>query len=253
MASNRVSVLITRPQAQAVSWRNAVEQQGWQAVCFPTLAIKPLPLTPQDRDMVLNLDRYNGVIVISGNAAELGLAVLSDYWPQWPIRQDWYAVGPATAEALRHWHLQPQVPGQHDSDGLLGLAGLRDVTEKKFLILKGKGGRETLRQKLLAGGARVDELVLYERCIPESSLEPLLAWLAESADKRYITISSGDGLKNLLVLAGEQGERLKRLPLVVVSERLAEYARQQGFASVLVAPGASAEAVIAAIKQDEAN
>lgn len=250
MSDTRISVLVTRPEAQAEGWIKAIEAVGWEAVSFPTLAIRPLSLTPEQKQMVLDLDQYQGVICISGNAAELGLSLLSDYWPQWPVRQDWYAVGPATAEVMADYQIRPRVPDQHHSEGLLGLATLQDVTDQRFLILKGRGGRDAIQQQLRDRGARVDELPLYERSIPDTPLDILSTW-HKTARRHVIACSSGDGLKNFLAMVagttgGAAGE-LHAIPLVVVSERLAKYAHDQGFSQVLVARGASPQAIVTAI------
>ncbi len=246
MTDTCLSVLVTRPAAQAESWLRAFQARGWQTLSFPTLDIQPLELSPQAKNRVLNLDQYQGVICISGNAANLGLELLADYWPQWPVQQLWYAVGPATAEVLLEWQLQPEMPRRHDSEGLLGLASLQQVQGRRLLILKGEGGRTTLRDTLLERGALVDELCLYRRTLPEVSTEPLHHWLADTRSRKYIAISSGAGLKNLMQMAAEHLDRLKSVPLVVVSQRLAEFAQSQGF-SAINAGGTSEDLLVQAM------
>lgn len=232
MTNTNISILVTRPKDQADSWIAAFQAQGWEAIRFPTLEIQPIALTPEAKNIVLGLDQYQGAICISSNAVNIGLELLSDYWPQWPVQQQWYAVGPATAEAMVDWQLKPKVPGQHDSEGLLGLASLKDVEGQRFLILKGEGGRETLRDTLIERGALVDELPLYRRAIPAISNDPLNDWLSDSSTQKFIAISSGDGLKNLMEMASSSLDQLKSIPLVVVSERLADFAELKGFQAV---------------------
>ena len=246
MSDAPVSVLVTRPAGQAQSWVNAVESAGWEAVMFPTLEIHPLTITPQQRQCVLDLDRYQGIICISANAADIGLALLADYWPQWPIRQDWYAVGPATAEVMADYQLQVVVPEAHHSEGLLGLESLQDVAGQRFLILKGQGGRDAIQAALRARGATIDELPLYERVVPQSDPGLVERWLARQ-QRHYLAFSSGDGLKHFLQLCGSFAEQCRLVPVVVVSERLAEYAGAQGFQRVVVAQGASPEALVTAV------
>lgn len=245
MTNTNISILVTRPKAQAASWVEAFQAQGWQTQSFPTLDIQPLGLTPEAKSKVLELDLYRGIICISANAANIGLELLSDYWPQWPVEQTWYAVGPATAEAMAEWQIKPKMAGQHDSEGLLSLASLKDVGGERFLILKGEGGRETLRDTLIERGAAVDELPLYRRVAPINDLAPLTQWLNQPA-QQYIAISSGDGLKNLMQMAPEHLTQLKEIPLVVVSERLARFAESKGF-NTLLSHGTAADQMVKAI------
>ena len=247
MANLDVSILVTRPKAQAHEWLKAFQLQGWAVTSYPTLDILPLALLPEQKRFVLDLDLYQGVICISSNAAELGLELLADYWPQWPVRQDWYAVGPATAAAMEKWGLKPLTANQSDSEGLLGLAQLQQVAGQRFLILKGEGGRETLRETLQARGALVDELPLYRRAAPDSDAGPVEHWLESDADVHITAISSGDGLKNLIVMAAPCVTDLKEIPLLVVSERLAQFAVSLGFKKVLCAQGVKVAAIMTCI------
>ena len=244
MSKRELSLLVTRPLGQASAWLEAFQSEGWQALHFPTLAIIPTNLSPKNKSLVLALDQYKGVICISANAAHIGLELLSDYWPQWPVQQNWYAVGPATAEAMVDWQIRPKMPTQHDSEGLLGLGSLKAVSGERILILKGEGGRETLKQVLSERGAKVDELALYRRAIPETDIEPLVQWLGQDSDYvKVITVTSGDALKHLLHMAEPFKAQLLGLPLLVVSERLKTYALSLGFQQVLLSQGTSVDAV----------
>jgi uroporphyrinogen-III synthase len=140
------------------------------------------------------------------------------------------------------------------------MSELQAVANQRVLIMRGKGGRETLAKTLHSRGATVDYLELYERSLPDASEQPLQAWLhsvsaaVDDAAQRaqdptaIVTVSSGDGLSNLIHLAGTQTAQLYRLPLVVVSERLAEFARQLGFHNLWIASSAADDAVVSCIK-----
>lgn len=248
-----VRVLVTRPAHQSLGLMNKVRVAGWQPTCVPAMTIEPLMLEPTDKQKILDLDRYDIVICVSANAAELAMEWVSQYWPQMPVGQTWFAVGPASAEVLSSWHLQPRYPAQgDDSEGLLALPELQAVEGQRVLIARGKGGRETLAKTLRVRGATVDYLELYERSLPEASRLPLQAWLqgiSNHPDQLHIVaVSSGDGLRNLIRLAGDQAAQLQRVPLVVVSERLAEFAREQGFSAPWVARSAADDAVVSCIE-----
>jgi uroporphyrinogen-III synthase len=241
------SVLVTRPRPQADSLARSLGVLGATAFVFPVLSIQPLSLSAEALDRIASLDQYAGVVCISVPAATLGVELCADRWPQWPVRQTWYAVGPASGRALEGRGLDlVTAPAGSTSETLLDIPALQSVEGQRFLILRGEGGRETLATHLRLRGAQVDYLELYrrEQAIPERAI--LHDFLAARA--RVVTATSGESVDQLLALAGDAAEALKDLPLVVVSGRLAQHAHAKGFTQVVVATGASDHALAEAIR-----
>lgn len=244
-----VPVLVTRPRKQSAEWLTALQQVGAEPVVFPTLEIETLSLGPQQRDIILNLDQYQVVIVVSANAATLGLEVLSEYWIQWPVCQQWMAVGPATGEAMANWGLDVLVMQQGGtSETLLDLQQLQSLDGQKILILRGQGGRETLAETLTRRGAVVDYLELYHRILPSPDPTELIGYL-EQDSSIILTVTSGEGLRNLMTMLANHVTQLQQCPLVVVSGRLARFARDQGFSQVWQAASPAAADVIHTLEQ----
>jgi len=246
-----LAVLVTRPEKQAESLAALLREQQCDPLVFPVLAISPKLLTIAEKQSVEALDRYSHVICVSANAARIGLSLLSDYWPQWPVEQQWIAVGPATREAMSGWGLGDiHCPdGSSHSEGVLALGGLQKLVEQRVLILRGVSGRELLAETLRQRGAVVDYLELYDRTKPVVAPEILARWLC-SERKKAIVVTSGDGLKNLVALTEESAadgsfslRELYGIPLVVVSQRLANFAQEQGFQRVFVSEGAADSAI----------
>lgn len=243
---NGVTVLVTRPQDQAAALAEPLQQAGAQVILLPTLCIDPIELGPSQRALMLDLDQYAHVICVSPNAARLGLEALADYWPQWPVQQQWAAVGPATGEAMSDWGLNLKVAQQGaTSETLLDWPELQRLTDQRVLILRGESGRETLAETLRERGARVDYLELYRRAKPDVDITPLRQALQQQSV--ILTVTSGDGLRNLMAMVGDAVSQLQHCPLVVVSSRLAEFARQQGFHDVWQANSPAASDMIKTI------
>lgn len=239
-----LTVLVTRPQPQAAQLAEQLQGAGASPIVFPVIEVVPAALTAQDEACIAELDRYNGVICISAAAAELGVRACADRWPQWPLHQTWYAVGPASGRPLQDWGLNLVVAeAGSSSETLLSLPALQAVEGQRFLIFRGNGGRETLADTLRSRGAQVDYLEIYRRQPAHNDKTMLDSFLAASG-VRVVTVTSGESLDQLLVQAGAQADALRRCPLVVVSGRLAEHARQQGFRQVHVAAGASDDALL---------
>jgi len=242
-----VSVVVTRPLDQAAALREPLLQAGADVISLPTLEIEPIEIGPLQRNLILDLDRYAFVICVSPNAARLGLEALSDYWPQWPVQQQWLAVGPASGDAMSGWGLNVKTAQQGaTSETLLDWPELQHLTGQRILILRGEGGRETLADTLRQRGAHVDYLELYRRVKPSADTAPLLQALR--GERVILTVTSGDGLRNLMTMVGEQVASLQRCPLVVVSGRLAQFAQEQGFQDVWQADSPAASDMIATIK-----
>lgn len=243
-----LTVLVTRPQPQADQLASQLKAVGADAIMFPVIEIVAARLTPQDEACVAELDRYTGVICISAAAAELGVKLCADRWPQWPLHQTWYAVGPASGRPLQGWGLNLRVAeAGSSSETLLALPALQAVEGQRFLIFRGNGGRETLADTLRSRGAQVDYLEIYRRQPVHNDKAKLDTFLA-APTVRVVTATSGESLDQLLIQAGEQAVALRQCPLVVVSGRLADHARQQGFQQVHVAAGASDEALMCCLQ-----
>ncbi|MFC3607632.1 uroporphyrinogen-III synthase [Stutzerimonas tarimensis] len=245
-------LLLTRPAAECAALAARLSEAGAHCACMPLLAAEALAETPGQRGRIMELDRYQAVIVISKPAARLGLEYVDRYWPQPPFGQRWFSVGPATGAILADYGLDVTWPEQgDDSEALLALPALADalaVADPRVLLLKGEGGRDLIAQTLRARGAEVDALVLYRRVTP-SYPAGSLSRLVESERLNGLVVSSGQGLESLRDLAGDDWPRLRRLPLFVPSARVAQAARQLGATQIVECRGAGEQALQVALRE----
>ena len=153
-----------------------------------------------------------------------------------------------TAKALTAAGRAPDlVPvDRFDSEGLLALPALSDLHGQSVLIVRGEGGRGLLGNTLIARGAKLAYAEAYRRTLPETDPAPLLAcW---QRDVQLVTVTSTEVLNNLLTLVGDRGRgMLLATPVVVVSARTTEAAKDRGFARVELAERASDAAILAAL------
>jgi uroporphyrinogen-III synthase len=152
-SSNR-RVLVTRPAGQETALCNAVQGAGYTVFSQPLLELRAVSeLSAPQRQLLLDLDRYQHIIFISGNAVSFGMDCIENYWPQLPAALNWYAIGEATADLLEKFGIDAITPGAvMTSEGLLAVAPLQKVADQRILIVKGEGGRATLRQELQRRG-----------------------------------------------------------------------------------------------------
>jgi uroporphyrinogen-III synthase len=237
-------IVITRPARQAAALASEIAALGGKPLIFPSIVILP----PRDRgplDMALGqLASYSYAIFVSANAVEYGVGDPA----AWPKQLIAFAPGPGTAAALSAVGI-PDVrlpKTTMDSDGLLALPEFADVAGKSIVIFRGSGGREVLRDALLARGARVVQVDCYRRARPTTSVGGLIeAWRERRVDA--VTITSSEGLANLWSLLDAQGRGyFAATPTFVPHPRIAEQAHAVGLARVIVTPPAD-EGLIASL------
>jgi uroporphyrinogen-III synthase len=231
-------IVVTRPVRQAAGLVRRLAALGGTPLVWPAIVILPpadgAPLTRVQRELAT----YDIAVFVSANAVEYGVGDPA----QWPANLAIFAPGPGTAEALAavglaHVHVPVD---SYDSEGLLALAELRDVTGRRVIIFRGDRGRELLIDTLRERGAHVDYVACYRRAAPQSGAEGLLAALREGRVDA-VTLTSSEGLDNLLAALGADGRaRLSQVPIFVPHRRIAEHAKAVGLRTVITTPGSDA-------------
>ncbi|GIX30046.1 MAG: uroporphyrinogen III methyltransferase [Porticoccaceae bacterium] len=238
-----LGVLLVRAARAPDRFAEGLEAAGARVYRHPVLAIRPLPPAGS---LARRLARADLLIFTSRNAAELALARLAaegETLPPVPLA----AVGPETAAPLAESGRAVAVPARRDSEGLLALPELAAVRGRRVLILAGEGGRELLREALRERGAEVEKLALYRREADRSQGAAIAARLARG-EVEAVALHSGETLDALLAcLDPPDRRRLTALAALVPGRRVAELARRRGFARLVVAESALAEAMVEAL------
>ncbi len=236
-----LKILVTRPAGQATTLINAIQEKGGIAHSFPLIEIRPATRSP---DNLARISDYDWVIFVSRNAVECA-------WPLLPVSVlpesvKLAAVGQATASALEQNGCPANlVPSNHfDSEGLLAMPELAELTGKQILIVRGQSGREMLSESLRSRGAHVDYAEVYQRLPTKQALT------YEDDDIDVIIITSGEALVHLQQLAIDTGKPwLFNKQLLVLHERIAMRTRELGFTlNPVVADQASEAALLDALQ-----
>lgn len=247
---NGIRVLVTRPARQAQALCNAIETLGGEVLRLPVIEISdPSDIRPALK-IINKLDRFAIAIFISANAVEMTHALITARGA-WPATLKIAAVGKRTAAALQHLGKHVDLMPQHgsDSEALLSLAELQDVAGKDIVIFRGEGGRELLADTLRQRGAHVEYAEVYRRMKPDVDASAVQQ-AGEAGKIHIITITSNESLLNLCDMVGGRGRHwLHKTPLVVISQRTAELAREMGFKTVIIANHTSDEGLVDAIKE----
>jgi uroporphyrinogen-III synthase len=232
-------IVVTRPAGQAAHFAEALVDLGAKPVLFPVLAILDVDDPNLLMDVAIALDSFDWACFVSPNAVEKSLAVLLAR-RTWPAHLRVATVGKSSEMALAKFGITDVVAPQRrfDSEALLALPELQDMTAKRVVIFRGDGGRELLGDTLKQRGAEVEYVACYRREKPALDPAPLLKlWGDGRLDA--VTVTSSEGLGNLVDMVGKLGQTwLKKTPLFVPHQRIAGLARALGCHEViLTGPG----------------
>jgi uroporphyrinogen-III synthase len=236
-------VLITRPQDQAMSLTERISQQHGKALLFPVITIEAIP---SDQWSLPDLADIDMLIFVSRNAVSYFFESVKQTIPN-HIRLA--AVGNGTAQQIESYGYSVAVKPDEvaGSEGLLAMALLHDVAQKKVVIVRGHGGRELLADTLIQRGAQVSYVEVYQRTLPKMSVEACQQAL--SAD--VIICTSVAGVENLCRILSAHIDSLLTKPLIVVSERIQHIAKKIGFHRIMVTEDVSDEAMMKQLAQVE--
>ncbi|MCR4298263.1 MAG: uroporphyrinogen-III synthase [Gallionella sp.] len=226
-----LKIVVTRPREQAARLTQDIGRFGGRALLFPLLEIAPAADQTALHMQLSRIAQFDLAIFISPNAVHYGMAAIraaGDLPPALRIA----TVGQGSAKALRELGVANIIaPTENfDSEGLLALPELQNITGWRVLIFRGDGGRELLGNTLKARGAIVEYAACYRRNKPQLDVTALLNDAPDA-----ITATSSEALDHLWqMLDGNARAVLHNMPLFVPHKRIAELAHQQGWRQVLL-------------------
>lgn len=245
MPADALKVLVTRPQEQSERLAEKLVQAGFKPLLAPMISIEKLPYGDDLKfdESIYHQDSLDGIIAISSNALRFFFEHLREQDLPIPATEKWFAIGQATAQAMRDLDIAPTLPAnEFDTEGLLDLPDFQSIENKRFVILAGRGGRRKLERVLADRNAIVSRIELYKRIgITVSDIQ-----ISEQPD--IMTCMSGETLDVLhrFVVSNELIGWLAKT-LLVPSSRIAELAFEMGFRKVRVSEFASEKSLLIAL------
>jgi uroporphyrinogen-III synthase len=203
----------------------------------------------QIKTTIMKLCEYDKTIVVSATAARQVVDWIDQYWPQLPLKPDFFAVGESSAAVLRKFSIDVSCPSANmTSEGLLSLPELQDVKSQKIVIFRGRGGRETLAQILTERGADITYVNLYERSLCTDFNTEINEAMEDGLP--LLVAHSGELLKGVVKICTPQHRaKLYATPLLVPSQRVSVFAKAQGFQHIIIAGNASPREMVLAIEE----
>jgi uroporphyrinogen-III synthase len=229
-------IVVTRPLGAAEPLADELRHAGARAFVFPALALEDIEPSAATRDALDQLPRSALAVFVSANAVAKGLA-LALRRGAWPAGTRIAAIGEATAAELRNAGFADVISpaGRHDSEALLALPELQSVQGRTIVVFRGHGGREHLRETLVARGANVLYVESYRRVRPAADPAKLLAaW--SRGEIHAVSVLSAETLENFVSLVGPQAAPLMAAAVLVVPhEAIGRHPAARNFSRVVVA------------------
>lgn len=236
------SIVVTRPAAQARQLAGLIRKAGGIPVLFPVLEILDSGDLRSLHALIDRLEEFDLAIFISPSAVNKAMNLIAAR-RKLPPGLRIAAIGRGSARELKHFGVGEVIAParKFDSEALLEMPELVEVSGKHVVIFRGDGGRELLGDTLVARGAVLEYAECYRRGKPNSNAAPLLkAWARD--ELHAIVVTSSEGLRNLFDMVGKLGQSwLRKTPLFVTHARIAATARELGLAVVVEAGPGDAE------------
>ncbi len=241
-------IVVTRRPEQAGALVQHLAELGAEVVELPTVFIGP----PEDwaplDDALGRLHRYDWLVFASANA----VASVSDRFGVLGVDKTAVgrstalaSVGPATTEAIHAYfpgaHVEVQPYQEFRAEGLAEALTSRRIEGQQFLLPGSDRTRPTLREKLLAAGARVDAVVAYRTLPPEGLAVRVRDLTGQGID--LLTFASPSAIQNLAAA----GAAIRGLPAAVIGPVTEAAARNEGLDVRVVAEPSTTEGLVAAI------
>ena len=248
-------VLVTRPAREAQHWVHELRLAGITAFALPLIDIGPPPDEDAVRQQWAQLDRFDAVMFVSGNAVDRFFALRPPSLPHWPRAETRaWAPGPGTRDALvRAGRPLDTIdhPGanaqQFDSKALWAIVGGQLSAGQRVLVVRGgdaegnSSGRDWLANRLVQRGVTVDTVVAYCRRPPLwTAAQRELAQQAADDGSAWL-FSSSEAIGHLRSQVPSQD--WSRARAVATHPRIAQSATDAGFGVVCLSRPTLAEVV----------
>jgi uroporphyrinogen III methyltransferase / synthase len=243
-------ILVTRPRHQAGELVRRLEDLGAVVSSLPAVEIRePTDWAPVDRALA-KLSFYHWLVFTSANGVDALMRRLlqtgRDLRALGSLRLA--VIGPATADALRRYHLEPDlIPPVYDSENLA--AALKEqAAAQRVLLARADRGRDVLRQQL-ASVAEVEQIAVYSQV---DALEPAADVLEalRLGQIDFITLTSSNIARSLYRVLDEESLHFLRsgiVQLVSISPVTSAAIREVGLSVAGEATEFTSEGIVEAL------
>ncbi len=242
-----MTLAIVRPAPECHQLVERLNDAGIPAIAAPIMTFEPGRDAEQWPAILASLKPADIIIAVSKTAVTFSSQIMTQHNIKWRKDVHYIAVGESSAEQLKAATGQTvHFPQQADSEGVLALPILGNVTQRRIVILRGQNGRELIKDTLAAKGACVAYCEVYQR--HWQHIEPSQLYRRWHNKVTGVVITSQAQLEHLWASCAPQHQTwLQSLPLWVPSKRVALYAQNLGFRTISSVNSAANSALFATL------
>ena len=195
-------VVVTRAEHQSERLAAAFERAGARVELLPLLEVVPAADPRPLERAAAEAGSYDWIVFTSSNAVEAFLPLAGPL----PATVRIAAVGPATAEALRRFEIDPHLTARRaEAEGLAAdLAS--QVAGKRVLLPQAADARPVLLAALREAGAEAVAVAAYDKRLPPEAPARAAELFAETPIG-WVTFTSPRIVRHFAELFGEDWER----------------------------------------------
>ena len=213
-----INLLATRTDLQNESLINYFKNTKINVVNFPFFKNEPILKNESIQYILDNIHRYQKLIFISSNAANCFKHIVKSHQIKLPPGVHFFCIGPTTKKELSFFNHSVHSPENiFDSQSLLKLEQLQNITQEPILIIRGEGGKELLRNELEKQGAKVDYLECYKRVFLPIDFDFIIKTTKSSS--LYVMITSTEIARHFVesfnIYSAKHSQDLKLIKFIV--------------------------------------
>lgn len=225
-------VILTRQSRYLGNTAAILQRLNFQPAHVPTLEVEHI-FSQEVLSIFSDTSDYTDVIFTSRNAVEVGMDIINKKGGM-PKSARVMAVGAETAKQLYSYKIDALFPEKGSgARALLNVGPMKNLNNKKILLVRGEVGLDWPAQEMASRGAEVVEAKCYRQKGPEICATRVEEVFEQNARVEGLFIHSSQSLVNLIEASGKYADELKRVKLVVGSDNIKKTAEDLGWQGAL--------------------
>ena len=220
----KIALISTRPQKTNVQLSDDLKNSEIKLLSFPLTEIHPLNNYQIFDEVIENIKTYQHIIFISTNAVHFFVERVKKLSLQIPKNLIFSSIGPTTKLLLQK-KLSVDVHSPiktFDSEHLLKEKIYNNVEGQKILIIRGEGGRETLKNALEEKGAIVNYGECYVRKYVDIDLNQLKNDLVNYHHQFFLFSSTNSAKHFIHQLSKVDSSWLQNIKIIVNHKKIGQ-------------------------------
>ena len=220
----KIALISSRPQGTNVQLSDDLKNSEIKLLSFPLTEIHPLNNYQIFDGVIENIKTYQHIIFISTNAVHFFLERVKKLSLQIPKNLIFSSIGPTTKLLLQK-KLSVDVHSPiktFDSEHLLKEKIYNNVEGQKILIIRGEGGRETLKNALEEKGAIVNYGECYVRKYVDIDLNQLKNDLVNYHHQFFLFSSTNSAKHFIHQLSKVDSSWLQNIKIIVNHKKIGQ-------------------------------